>query len=200
MVVDWTSGFVQFHAWLPQEIARVFGPTDLPSVEARSLLTIALASFMISFVARTAWRIQWAITDWFGGRRMGVHLAGFQAILGWLAGFGAVLSPWVALKGAIEQGHSQPRVLTVGLLLTVAWAVLRSLERNRLYWLPADGCVVLLRSSGLLKTAEVRVPVARLLAAQQSPEVTWLAEQLGSDAAARKYLKRLRKKQVAWTS
>ena len=193
-MIDWTSGFVQFRAWLPTEIGRAFGPTTLPPEHARSLLTIAIGSFLIAFVARTAWRLQGWLVDVAAGRRLVVQLGGVFAFVTWLVGFIAIATPWATFKWSLGAGHVPPEALSSAAILALVWLILRALQRHQLYWLPRDQVVVLTRHARGFRTAESRVPVARLLGEDNATERAWLVDALGGERAAERYLTRLRKR------
>lgn len=190
-MVHWLQGLLQFRAWLPDALVEQLTTPQVDTDHARTFLAVAIATFLWSFLARTLWRVFFLLHDWLEGRRLQVEIPNERRWVAWFIGLLALGMPWLGLWQ--RDRLSLPLCLLAMLPLGLLWAGLRAGDRDRLYWLPAEDCLVLTRALPGLRTAEQRLPL-RMLDDPQTPLLTWLGQALGSEAVAEKYLRRLRKK------
>ncbi len=197
-MTTWLQGFLQFRAWLPEALLDYIEPSQtVDPLHLRTLLALALAAFLWSFVARTLWGIGLVVRDWLAGRRLVVQVATPLSWLAWLVGAGAACLPWLALWLTGRQGHISWGLITATAMLALIWSALRIAERNRVFLLRADDCLVVTRALPGLRTAEHRIPLDLLLpfAGPQSADATqrnlaaFLQQQLGSERAVVRYLR-----------
>ncbi len=202
-MTTWLQGFLQFRAWLPGPLLDVIEPTgQVDPVHVRTLLALAVAAFLWSFVARTLWGIGLLVHDRLSGRRLVVHVSTPLSWLAWLIGAGAATLPWAALWLTSRRGHVPWGMVSGAAALALIWAVLRLTERNRLFLLPKDDCLVVTRALPGLRVAEHRIPLDKLLpwAGTKSPDATqhdlsaFLQQQLGSEKAVAQYLRGVAKR------
>ena len=204
--MNWLQGFLQFRAWLPEQLLALVEPTGkVDSLHVRTLLALAITAFLWSFVARTLWGVWLALRDWLQGRRLVLAVATPVSWAAWLVGAGAALLPWTALWLMSRQGRVSWGLLTTAVTLALVWAALRIGERSRVYLLPAQDCLVVTRALPGLRVAEHRIPLAVLLPfagpnaadTAQRDLAAFLKQQLGSDAAVGLYLRKVAKRRRA---
>lgn len=186
----WLQGFLQFRAWLPEPLLDLIDPSGkATSLHVRTLLALAIAAFLWSFVARTLWGIGLALRDWLAGRRLVVQVGTAMSWVAWLVGAGAALLPWLALWLTSHQGQVHWGLVSGAATLALIWAGLRVAERDRMFLLPADDCLIVTRSLPGLRVAEYRIPLDMLLpfssaeaaaTGRQSELAAFLRQQLGS--------------------
>jgi hypothetical protein len=202
-MMNWLQGFLQFRAWLPEQLLGLVEPTGkVDSLHVRTLLSLAIAAFLWSFVARTLWGVGLALRDWLQGRRLIVAVATPISWAAWLVGAGAAILPWTALWLMSRQGRVSWGMLSTAATLALVWAALRIGERSRVFLLPAEDCLVVTRALPGLRVAEHRIPLGVLLpfagpnAADhlQRDVAGFLKQQLGSDAAVGQYLRKVAKR------
>lgn len=200
-MTDYLQGFLQFRAWLPDALIDWIEPSGkVDATHLRTLLALAIAAFLWSFVARTLWGFGLVVRDFFAGRRLVVQMTTPLSWVAWLIGAGAATLPWLALWLAGRQGRISWGLLSTALTLALVWAALRVAERTRLFLLPAEDCLVVTRALPGLRIAEHRIPLALLWTQDAGPdtanrEVTaFLQQLLGSERAMQRYLKAVARK------
>ena len=199
------QGFLQFRAWLPEALIELVEPSGTADPRhVRTLLALAIAAFLWSFVARTLWGVGLFLGDRAAGRRLVVHVATPLSWLAWLIGAGAACLPWLALWLTGRQGHVSWDLVTGAATLALLWAALRVAERDRVFLLPAADCLVITRALPGTRVAEHRIALDLLLqvgdTAAQRDSTAFLRQQLGSDRALARYLQAVRRRRRAASS
>lgn len=201
-MMNWLQGFLQFRAWLPDQLLALVEPSGkVDALHVRTLLALAIAAFLWSFVARTLWGVGLAVRDWQAGRRLVLPVATPLSSIAWLVGAVATTLPWLALWLMSRQGHVSWGLVTLTATLALVWATLRIGDRSRVFLLPAHDCLVVTRALPGLRVAEHRIPLAMVLPSQtvepQGGErhiAAFLQQQLGSDVAVAAYLRKVAKR------